>query len=222
MNKNLLTSIAIIILLAACSKNTTGHRPTRPENFVNTRLTHFSGPRLFTHNGEVTNPDVVQAYFTEFNNYFFKPGDAFTDPNYQQVEFISEDSILYFASNFVYPAKRTAVDTYDKYLTHHYTITDDTNAIDLHIGQYPTWIRVQAPGGLTFYEVDDPVYFLKKVNDTVFVPVVKYITFYRKNGIVAFTSNKLNNVFSPAGVNRLSNDDTLLVQGFDVAMEKTK
>ena len=222
MKKIVHPALLALIILTAC--NTKKERPLPPpdNHFINTRLTHFSGPRLFTHSGEITDQGIVQACFTQFNNYFFNPAAKFNNANYQEVQFINEDSLLYYTSTFVYATKRTATGNYDKFSTPYFSITDDTNALDLHIAQYKTYHPVQAPGGWVFYEVENPVIFLKKVQDTIFVPIVRYITFYRKDYVVSFASNDFNNVFSPEGINKLGVNDTLLVQGFDVAMERRK
>jgi hypothetical protein len=76
------------------------------------------------------------------------------------------------------------------------------------------------PNGYTYYEADDPVYFLKKVNDTLFMPIIKYMTISTSPGIVRFVSSKLSNVFSAEGVSHLAANDTLVIQSFDIAFVK--
>jgi hypothetical protein len=222
MRKPFLITVAVWLLIVSCKKDDAPPPANAPPHFVNTRLTHFSNYRLFTQTGEINNSPLIQGYASEFSNYFFKPADRFHDPNYQEIVYINDDSIINLTPGRAFDGKRTNTDVYDKYTTGLLAIQNDTSAVALYIGKYKTYQRQVTPSGYVYFDVESPVYFLKKQQDTLFVPIMRYIIFYRKNGIVSFGADTYNNVFSPAGVNKLGPNDTLLVQSFDAVLEKKR
>jgi len=222
MKQQLLILVSVTVLLVQCRKE--HHSSTTPDNlFLNSKLTHFTAARLFTHDGEVLNPALAQSYQNEFSLYFFKPGDAFTDPFYSQIIFVNDDSIRYVTPGRIFDAKRTVTDTYDRFSTPYTDLANDTSSLEFYIVQNKIFRRKEisgSPNNLVYYEVDNPVFFLKKVKDTFFMPIIKYAVISRSPGIVKFGSNKLNNVFSADGVGHLAANDTLIVQSFDLAFVK--
>jgi hypothetical protein len=227
MKQHLLILAAITVLLAHCRKK--DHQPFTEENnhFLKSGLTHFTPVRLFTHNGEVVNPGLAQTYQDEFTLHFYEPGDPFIDPFYQEIIFINDDSILYVTPGKVFNAKRTVTGAYDRFSTPYFDVVSDTSSLDFYIVQYKTFRRKEIPrtnnpNNFVYYEVDNPVYFLKKVQDTVFMPIIKYATISRMPGMVTFAANKFNNVFSADSVGHLGANDTLIVQSFDLAFVKGK
>jgi hypothetical protein len=195
---------------------------------VNNGLSHFTSVRLFTHGDEVIDPGLAQAYRNEFSLYFFDPGDPFMDSYYQKIIFINDDSILYVTPGRVFNAKRTATGAYDRFSTPYSDIINDTSSLEYYIVQYKILHRKEIPpssnnpNSFVYYEADNPVYILKKVKDTFFMPIIKYATISRRPGIVSFASNKFNNVFSADGVDHLGINDTLLIQSFDIAFVRQK
>ena len=229
MRQQLLILAAVSVLLAYCHKESEHPSPAAENNyFVNSGLTHFAPVRLFTHGGEVVNPGLAQAYRDEFSLYFFDPGDPFNDSYYRKIVYINDDSIQYVTPGRVFGAKRTVKDTYDRFSTPYTDIINDTSSLEFYIVQYKTLHSKEvppgpnSPNGFVYYEADDPVYFLKKVKDTFFMPIIKYATISRTPGIISFVSNKFNNVFSASGVDHLGAYDTLIVQSFDVGFVKNK
>jgi hypothetical protein len=229
MRQQLLILAAVTVLLAHCHKEDNQLSLATENNyFVNNGLSHFTPVRLFTHGGEVIDTGFAQVYRNEFPQYFFAPGDPFMDSYYQKIIFINNDSILYVTPGKVFNAKRTAKDTYDRFSTPYSDIVNDTTSLDYYIGQYKILHRKEIPpssnnpNGIVYYEADNPVYFLKKVKDTFFMPIIKYATISRIPGTVSFASNKLNNVFSVEVVDHLGVNDTLLVQSFDIAFVREK
>lgn len=229
MRQQLLILAAVSVLLAHCHKDDNQPSSSAENNyFVNNGLSHFTPVRLFTHGGEVNDPGLAQAYRNEFSLYFFEPGDPFNDSYYQKIIFINDDSIQYVTPGRVFNAKRTATGTYDRFSTPYYDIKDDTSSLEYYIVQYKIFRRNEIPrnsnnpNSIVYYEVDDPVYFLKKIKDTFFMPIIKYATISRTPGIISFASNKFNNVFSADGIDHLGVNDTLIVQSFDVAFVRNK
>ena len=229
MKPPILILSAITVLLAQCHKE--DYQPytvAADTHFRNSGLTHFSSTRLFTHDGEVVNPELAKSYQNEFPLYFFEPGESFIDPYYQDIIFINDDSIKYVTPGRAYIAKRTVTDTYDRFSTPSTDLVNDTSSLEFYMVQYKTLHRIEVPGnsnnpnGFVYYEADDPVYFLKKVKDTFFMPIIKYAAISRTPGMVKFASNKLNNVFSAEGVGHLGVSDTLIVQSFDIMFVKGK
>jgi len=223
MKQHILILVAITVLLVDCHKESQSST-TESNQFRNSGLTHFTSLRLFTHDGEVLNPTLAQAYQNEFSQYFFKPGDAFTDPFYSNIIFINDDSIRYVTPGRIFGAKRTVTDTYDRFSTPYTDVVNDTSSLEFYIAQYKILHRKEISGnpGSVYYEADDPVFFLKKVQDTFFMPIIRYAFISRTPGIIKFASNKVNNVFSADGVSHLGANDTLIVQSFDISFVKNK
>lgn len=223
MKQQLLILTAISILFVHCHKESHSIPPPDYNRFGNSGLTHFTATRLFTHDGEVLTPGLAQAYQNEFDLYFFNPGESLRDPYYRELIFINNDSIRYVTPGREIGAKRTVTDTYDRFSTPYTDISNDTNSLEFHMVKYKIFRRKEVSSGsnyYVYYEFDNPVYFLKKVNDTFFMPMIKYAAISRYSGIVSFASNKLNNVFSTDAIKYLGAHDTLIVQSFDIAFVK--
>src|SRR6185295_11362984 len=135
MKQPILILSAITVLLAQCRKK--DHQLAAIENnhFLNSGLRHLSSARLFTHDGEVLNPELAKSYQNEFSLYFLQPGDSFIDPFYQEIIFINDDSIKNITPNRVFIAKRTVRDTFDRFSTPFFDITNDTGSLELYIVQ---------------------------------------------------------------------------------------
>jgi hypothetical protein len=227
MKQQILILVAITVVLTNCRKKDHQLSTAGNNHFQNSGLTHFTPARLFTRDGEVLKPGLANAYQNEFTLYFYKPGESVTDPFYKEINFINDDSIHYVNPNRVFEAKRTVTDTYDRFSTPYFDLANDTGSLEFYIAQYKTFRRKETsgnsnnPNSIVYYDVDNPVYFLKKVKDTFFMPIIKYAIISRTPGIVTFTSNKFNNVFSADGVSHLNVKDTLLVQSFDIMFVKT-
>jgi len=228
MKRQILILSTITVLLALCSKKDHPLPIAENNHFLNSGLTHFSPARLFTHDGEVLNPELAKAYQNEFPLYFFEPGESVIDPFYREIIFINDDSIRYVTPGRSFAAKRTVTDTYDRFSTPYTDLVNDTNSLEFYIGRYKILHRREIPpssnnpNSFVYYEADDPVFFLKKEKDTFFMPIIKYFTISRTPGMVRFVSSKLNNVFSADGVGHLGFTDTLVFQSFDIMFVKGK
>jgi hypothetical protein len=212
-----------LLALVACSK----YQPEEYQvpaytRFEKSHLTRFGSNKLYTAAGEVTAPGLAQQYAGEFSNYFYEAGSAFTDPRFRTFSVVSEDSMINTSTVPAGELKRTVVDEYDKFASRWLSIANDTNALNLHIVKYQSHKAVTTPSGYTYYDVADPVYILKKVGDTLFFPMIRYVIISRGEGRFSFVADRLNNVFSPAGVHKLGSRDTLLVQTFDLAMKRVR
>lgn len=170
--------------------------------------------------GEIISPALVQHYKSEFAPFFYDVTGIFPDREFKRFAFVNNDSIINLSIIPVAEMKRTIIDEYDKFSNRGSVPVNDTNALNLHLEKYKIYRLVTTPSGYAYLDVESPVYFLKKVNDTLFFPVVKYIVFSRGPDIVSFNEGKFNNVFSPSGIEKLGSKDTLLVQTFDAAMIK--
>ena len=210
-----------LLALAACSRpDPVEYKVPEYPLFEKSHLTHFGNYRLYTAAGEVTTPGLAQQYADEFSSYFYQPGSAFTDPRFRTFSMVSEDSMVNTSTVPAGELRRTVVDEYDKFAGRWLAIANDTNLLNLHIVKYQSHKAVTTPSGYTYYDVEDPVYVLKHVGDALFFPMIRYIRIARGDGWVSFGSDRLNNVFSPAGVRKLGSRDTLLVQTFDLVMKR--
>ncbi len=186
-------------------------------------LTQFAGYRLFTTNGEINDPSMVQDYATRFNQFFYHPSAVFSFTQYKSFSMVNEDSILATGIVPLGELKRTSVATYDIFSSNRLVPVNDTNALFLHIGRYRLHEVVNFPGSSYRYaELQSPAYVLKKVNDTLFLPMIRYIITSRRDNTVSFASDLLNNVFEPAGAAKLKSYDTLLLQSFVLGLRRTK
>jgi hypothetical protein len=210
----------IALVMFSCKKDKTP--ADTKQYFENSRLIHFQPFRAFTKNGEITNNAIVQAYAGEFGNYFFNTASTYTDPSFQKFTVVSDDSIINNSSNVPVETKRKFVDVYDRFSSRFTDLVNDTNIIKYHIIKYKVLERKTAASGLVYYEAENPVYFLKKNSDTLFFPVIRYVIISRRPFLVSFSADKINNVFSPAGIDKLGQYDTLVVQSFDLAMKRVQ
>ncbi len=218
--KHIVITVAILLFLTACKKDKTP--VDTKQYFENSALTHFQNFRIFTRNGEINNTSMAQTYASEFSFYFFNTSSSFTDPIFQKFISINDDSIINASSNIQIQAARKSIDIYDKFSGNFTELVNDTNALNLNIIKYKVLERKISSSGTTYYEIQKPVYFAKKINDTLFFPIVRYIIISRRPFITTFSADKFNNVFSSEGIVKLSQYDTLLVQSFDLAMNKIK
>jgi hypothetical protein len=212
-----------LLALVSCSKYQPYNYPVpKYPLFEKSHLTRFGSYKLYTAAGEVTVPGLAQQYAGEFSNYFYEVGSVFSDPRFRTFSMVSDDSMVNTSTVPAYEVKRTVVDEYDKFASRWLSIANDTNALNLHIVKYQSHKAVTTSSGYTYYDVEDPVYILKKVGDTLFFPMIRYVIISRGDGRFSFVADKLNNVFSPAGVRKLGSQDTLLVQTFDLAMKRVQ
>jgi hypothetical protein len=220
MKQMIISIVAGIILLLGCKKDKT---PVDTKlYFENSFLTHFESFKVFTKNGQINNAALAQNYSNEFSTYFFNTTSSYADPVFQKFEVVDEDSIINISSNIAIGAKRKNTDTYDRFVSNFTELVNDTNALNMHIIQYKVLERKITSSGLVYYEIQKPVYFAKKINDTLFFPIVRYITISRRPFITTFSTGKINNVFSTDGLAKLDQYDTLVVQSFDLAMKRVK
>ncbi len=209
-----------LLLLTACKKDETP--VDTKQYFENAFLTHFENFRIFTKNGEINNSVTAQNYGAEFSSYFFNNTSNFTDPDFKKFAFVNDDSIINVSSNTQIGTKRKNIDTYDRFSGNFTELVNDTNVLSLNIIKYKVLERKTSSSGITYYEIQKPVYFVKKNVDTLFFPIVRYITISRRPFITFFSAEKFNNVFSPDGINKLNQYDTLVVQSFALAMKRIK
>jgi hypothetical protein len=165
---------------------------------------------------------VVQAYAANFSQFFYQPGAVFSFPQYKSFSMVNEDSIL---AGGVFPLgelKRTSIGTYDIFSSNRLVPVNDTNALFLHIGRYRLHEIVNFPNSPYRYaELQSPAFVLKKVKDTLFLPMIRYIVTSQRDNTFSFASDLLNNVFEPAGASKLKPYDTLLLQSFDLGLRRT-
>jgi hypothetical protein len=219
------TQILFLLLwLAGCKKAGVYKIPEKNfQVYDNYFLTHFAGYRLFTTQGEINDPSMVQDYATRFNQFFYNPSALFSFTQYKSFSMVSEDSILATGIVPLGELKRTSTGTYDIFSDDRLVPVNDTNALFLHIGQYRLHEVVNFPGSSYRYaELQSPAYVLKKVNDTLFLPMIRYIVVSQRDNTFSFASDLLNNVFDPAGAAKLKPYDTLLLQSFDLGLRRQK
>ncbi len=214
----------VLLALAGCDKKEDYIYPTKNfQVFNNYFLTHFAGYRLYTSTGEINDPSVVRDYATRFSRFFYHPAAAFSFPQYKSFSLVNEDSLV---ATGIVPAgelRRTSTGTYDIFTSNRLVPVNDTNALFLHIGQYRLHEVVTFPGsGHRYVELQSPAYILKKVQDTLFLPMIRYIVTSQRDNTFSFSSDLLNNVFDPAGAARLKPYDTLLLQSFDLGLGRTR
>ena len=190
------------------------------EFFENGSLTHFGVYRLFTKQGEITDPSLVQQYAQEFSQFFYTASGGFNDPVFKRFSVVNPDSMINPNTVPVGELHRTLTDTYDRFTGHGRTIVNDTNSVNLHLMKYRIYKTVTTQLGYTYLDVEIPSYIMKRVQDTLFFPFTRYINITRGN-YFSFSADKFNNVFEPAGTSKLGAQDTLLVQTFDLALKKT-
>jgi hypothetical protein len=133
---------------------------------------------------------------------------------------VSDDSIINTSINPVGELKRTAISDYDVFMGKYTTPINDTNALNLHIGKYKLYKPATTPLGYTYFELNDPAAILKKANDKLFVPFVRYIVVSTGQNSFSFVADRFNNMFDPTGISKLGIRDTLLIQTFDVELRK--
>lgn len=214
-------STLLLIVVAACSKEKPLSNPATPHpQYQNSQLTGFGAFKLYTAAGEVTVSGLAQQYASQFDQYFYDEHSTFTDPAFRSFVMVSEDSALNTSTVPVGELKRRTADAYDQFSGRGWHIVNDTNTLQLHIGKYKFHKTVTTPGGFTYLDLESPTYFFKKRGDTLYFPIVRYITISRRPGITSFSVDRFNNVFDPAGVRKLGENDTLLVQTFELAMKR--
>ncbi len=188
--------------------------------YENSSLTKLTSPRLFTKNGEITTSHLVNKFTQDFDQYLYTASSSFNDSEFQSFLMYSDDSLVNSSIPPLYDLVRSNTDTYDFYKSGRLAPVNDTNALFLHIGQYKRHFLATTPLGYTYAEYESPACILKKVNDTLFVPFIRYIVVSRQPGMISFSAEKMNNVFASSGAQKLGNKDTMLIQTFDVAFIK--
>ncbi len=214
----------VLFALAACRKKDEYVYPAKNfQVFDNYFLTHFAGYRLYTSTGEINDLSLVQDYATRFSQFFYHPAAAFSFSQYKSFSLVTEDSLV---ATGIVPAgelKRTGTGTYDIFSGNRLVPVNDTNALFLHIGSYRLHEVVNFPGSAYRYvELQSPAYVIKKVQDTLFLPMIRYIVTSRRDNTVSFSADLLNNVFDPAGAAWLKPFDTLLLQSFDLGLGRRR
>lgn len=209
----------IALLMAGCSKKDVYVYPVKYyKEFNSSFLTNFKSFRLFTRDGEIQDLSLVAAYAKEYDQFFYYPGATFSDPEYRSFSLVNEDSIINTSRAPAAECKRTGFGTYDTYTSRYLVPVNDTNALFLHIGQYRMYEMATTPLGYRYAEYQSPAYVAKRVQDTLFFPMMRYIVTSLRDHTFSFASDKLNNVFSIAGIVKLKEYDTLLVQSFDLGL----
>lgn len=216
----MLPIIVILLALFSCKKNPPVY-PVKPyQQFEFQNLGNFGAYRMFTKTGEVSNSSLVTQYANEYAQFFYNPSAAFTGDQYKRFSFVSEDSII---NTGIVPAgelKKTGTGDYDVF-TSRYTIpVNDTNSLHLHLGKYKLYQLSTTPLGYSYFELADPAAILKKINDKLHLPIVRYIITSIHNNTVSFAADRFNNVFDPTGIHKLGTNDTLLIQTFDVVLRR--
>ncbi|HEX8334262.1 MAG TPA: hypothetical protein VF622_16695 [Segetibacter sp.] len=175
---------------------------------------------MFTKTGEVNNSPVVAKYATEYSTYFYSPTVTFPATGFRSFSFVSDDSIINTSINPVAELKRTVISDYDVFTGKFSVPVNDTNALNLHLGKYKLFKYATTPLGYTYLELNDPAAILKKVNDKVYVPFVRYIVVSTGQNTFSFVADRFNNVFDATGISKLGTRDTLLIQTFDVELRR--
>ena len=179
----------ITFVLAGCSKKDDYVYPTKNyQEFSNSFLTHFEDYRLFTRDGEIMDRALVTAYATKYDQFFYVPGAVFSDPEYKIFSLLNEDSIFNISRSPVAALKRTSQGVYDIYSSRYTVPVNDTNALFLHIGEYRLHERATTPLGYTYVELQSPAYVLKKVGDSLFFPIMRYIITSQRDNTFSFTA----------------------------------
>jgi hypothetical protein len=213
----------IALLLAGCRKKDDYVYPVKYyQEYSNSFLTHFSGYRLFTRDGEIHDHSLIALYTRQYASFFYVPGAVFSDPEYKTFSLLNDDSIFNISRAPIAELKRTGYGVYDTYTSNYKVPVNDTNALFLHLGQYRMHEPAITPSGYRYVELQSPAYVLKKIGDTLFFPMMRYVITSLRDYTFSFTSDKLNNVFSPAGAAKLKEYDTLLVQSFDLGLRRKR
>ena len=209
----------ITLLIAGCSEKEVYVYPVKYyKEFNDPFLTHFKSLRLFTRNGEIQDPSLVDKYAREYDDFFYYPGAKFSDPEYKSFSLVNEDSIINTSRPPAAECKRTGFGLYDIYSSRYQIPVNDTNALFLHLGQYKMHELATTALGYTYAELQSPAYVVKKLKDTLFFPMIRYIVTSLRDNTYSFASERMNNVFSIAGIGKLKEYDTLLVQSFDLGL----
>jgi hypothetical protein len=211
----------IFVALLGCRKSKPTIYPVKEyEQFEYEGLSNFSGFRLFTKAGEINDQSLVASYVQQYDNHFYTPASNFSAREYRSFSVVGEDSII---NTGIAPAgelKRTRTDAYDVFMGKYNIPQNDTNAIALHLGKYKLFTPATTTTGYSYYELNSPPTILKRVGDKMYLPIIRYIITYSKDYTFSFSSDKINNVLDPTAVRKLGNNDTLLVQSFDVVLKK--
>jgi hypothetical protein len=192
------------------------------KHFGNGFLTHFQKIRMFTRNGEVMNDSVVQQFANDYKLYFFKSSDSLTYDCYQKYDMVNDDSLDNVSSRCGSHLKRTSIDIYDKFSEGlNLSVRNDTNDFAYHIVKYKGLKTTTSSTGVqsSIFEYSA---IAKKKEDTLFIPIMKYITLTRYPWGLIFSSSYMNNVFSIDGINKLRSDDTLVLQSFDWGLRRIR
>lgn len=211
----------IFVSLPGCRKSEPTFYPVKQyQQFEYEGLSNFSGFRLFTKAGEITDQSLLATYVQKYDDFFYTPASNFSAREYKSFSLVTDDSIINTGIAPVGELKRTTTDNYDVFMGKYQIPQNDTNAIALHLGKYKLFTPATTPTGYSYYELNSPATILKRVGDKMYLPIIRYIITYNKDYTFSFTSDKMNNVLDPTAVRKLANNDTLLLQAFDVVLKK--
>jgi hypothetical protein len=208
-----------VSIMIGCKKNPVHDRHVTDTSFRTVKLDRFQPIRIFTISGEITDPQIIDHYTLELDNHIYKPSSTFAEASLQKIIYVNEDSIVNVSLPYAIPARRTVIDTYDVYTSAETEIVNDTQSVTYHIGKYPTLSKQLTSTGFEYY-VNKVGYVMKKQQDTLFFPILKYMVISRHNYTLNFWSAKTNNVLSVDVYKKLVPKDTLVVQRFDVLMKR--
>jgi hypothetical protein len=212
-------TVFLIISLLACKKDKPEAYPVpKYDQFLFAGLTNFTNHRLFTKEGEITNSTLVNKYVKEYRNFFYEPTSSFSGNEYKSFSMVNEDSIINMGMAPVGELKRTTISDYDVFTGKFNVPVNDTNSFNLHLGKYKLHKLATTPLGYSYYELNQPANVLKRVNNKLYVPIIRYIITSLNSNYFSFGSDKINNVFDPTVTRKLGNLDTLLVQTFDLEL----
>jgi hypothetical protein len=217
--KNLL-AIILLFSICACRKNPEVYPTKQYEQFEFSGIANIGSYRMFTKTGEVNNTMLVSKYAGEYSRYFYGGSVIFSAPEFRSFSFVNEDSVINTGINPVGELKRTLRSDYDVFTSKFTVPVNDTNNLNLHLGKYKLYNRATTPLGYTYFELNDPATIMKRVNDKLYLPIVRYIITSTGTNSFSFIADRFNNVFDPTGISKLGNQDTLLIQTFDVELKK--
>jgi hypothetical protein len=123
------------------------------ESFEHGSLTHFGVYRLFTKQGEVMDPSLVQQYAQEFSQFFYTAYGGFSDPVFKRFSVINGDSMIHPNTVPAGELHRTLTETYDRSTGHGLTIVNDTSSLHLYMIKYMIYKTVTTQLGYTYLDV---------------------------------------------------------------------
>ncbi|WP_207493267.1 hypothetical protein [Aridibaculum aurantiacum] len=212
--------LILLVGLFSCKKETPGYTTKQYTEFEYEKLSNFKNYRMFTKLGEINDASLVARYANTHSQFFYTPSSEFTGNEYKRFSFVNEDSIINTGIAPVGEMKRTLVDAYDVFKSKYTVPVNDTNTLELHLGKYKLHYLETTSLGYSYFELYDPAIILKRVNDKLHLPIIRYIITSTQDYSFSFSTGRFNNVLDPTGINKLGDKDTLLVQSFDIILQK--